>query len=96
MEEKLVQYAQALQCRAVGGNPAFETRQQLVHITQHLLYIQLGVFVLRDRYRGLQQRKLRFTSAAVTLVLVDQQTEIRQRGEDFKIKVHGYIIAYLR
>ncbi len=54
MEEELVERAQLLQGCCVGRDAALEAGQQLVHIAQHLLHIQVGIFVLRQAGNGLQ------------------------------------------
>ncbi|MDB5859251.1 MAG: transglutaminase, partial [Ramlibacter sp.] len=50
-EEKLVQRAQPLQRRGVGGNAALQARQQLVDVAQHQLQVEVRVFVLRKARR---------------------------------------------
>ena len=44
--EELVQGTQPLQQCRVARQSAFKAGEQLVHVAQHLLHIQLGVFVL--------------------------------------------------
>jgi hypothetical protein len=57
-KEKLIERAQALQRRCIGGQSALEARQQLIHVAQHLLDIEVGVFVLGNAGRRFEQGKL--------------------------------------
>ena len=57
-KEKLVQGPQALQGRRIRRHTPLQAGQQLVHIAQHLLHIELGVFVLRQAGGSLQQWKV--------------------------------------
>ncbi len=53
----MVQQAQALQLARVGRQPPRQARLQRVHVGQHLLHVQLGIFVLRQAGGRLQQRQ---------------------------------------
>jgi len=55
--EEMVQQAQALQLARVGRQPPRQARLQRVHVGQHLLHVQLGIFVLRQAGGRLQQRQ---------------------------------------
>ena len=69
-EEELVERAQPLQRRRVGRDPALQARQQLVDVAEDLLHVQIGVFVLGDAGRGLQEREL--------VVALHQHAEVLQ------------------
>src|SRR5690242_12581174 len=43
MKEKLVERTQPVQRRRIGGQTALEAREQLVHVAEHLLHVELGV-----------------------------------------------------
>ena len=76
-EKELIERAQALQMRGIGRQAALEPGQQLIDIAEHLLHIEVGVVVLGQAGRGLQQRKV--------LVAVHQTAEIFQRRGDVEL-----------
>ena len=58
-KKELVQRAQPLQLGRIARQAALEAGQQLIDIAQHLLHIELRVFVLRQADGSFQQGKMR-------------------------------------
>ena len=58
-KKELVQCAQALQLGRIARQAALEAGQQLIDIAQHLLHIELRVFVLRQADGGFEQGEMR-------------------------------------
>ena len=84
-KEELVERAQPLQRRGIGGQAALQARQQLVDVAQHLLHVEIGVFVLRQAGRRFQQREM--------VVALHQRAEVFQRRRDFEIQRHDAIFV---
>lgn len=78
--KELIQYAQLLQWPGICRHTALHTGQQLIHIIEHPLHIQRGVFILAQADSCLQKGKLSIT--------VNQRCKIFQRCGWFERKVH--------
>ena len=79
-KEELVERAQALQRRRIGRNPALQPSQQLVDVAQHLLHIEVRVFVLRNADGGFEQRKV--------VVALHQRAEVLEGRRRGQIQLH--------
>ncbi|MDQ0587066.1 hypothetical protein QFZ47_001175 [Variovorax paradoxus] len=80
VEEELVERPKPGKRCGIGRQPALEAGEQLVDIAQHLLHVEVGVFVLRQAGGSLEQRKM--------VVALHQRFEIRQGRGNLKAERH--------
>ena len=84
LKKKLVQEAQPVHRRRIRRDATLEPRQHLIDLTQHLLHIQIRVFVLRQAHGCLKQRK--------PVITLHQRRKVAKRCGRGQRQVHANIV----